>query len=245
MPFVLLSSWTRQLNKEANKFVLVFDKIICPDSDIMSMQNKQIHVMSKRRRRIILLLVLPVLFLLSWFDHSYLRNYTRIQPQTIEEISTLDFEKYNAQTFTVIRVIDGDTIDINISDNNDEYTRIRLLGIDAPETNPENGETFFGAESREFAIQTALNKQVTIYLDEDNNTRGTYGRLLGYVQLDRGEFLNELILKEGFAYADTRFRHSFYNKYRQIESRARSAEKGLWKNITLEHMPEWHEEREL
>ena len=46
----------------------------------------------------------------------------------------------------------------------------------------------------------------------------TTSRLLAYIELPDGRFLNEELLSEGFAYADLRFRHSYYQKYQQLEA---------------------------
>ena len=141
--------------------------------------------------------------------------------------------------FTVVKVVDGDTIDIDIPDANKNYTRIRLWGIDTPESkSPYSGVMYFGPEAAEFTTESALGKKVTVYLEE-HRTRGNYGRLLAYVQLPDGMFLNEVLLTEGFAYADLRFRHSLYRKYEQLEASARRQKKGLWKKITREQLPEW------
>ena len=159
-----------------------------------------------------------------------------------EQRNLLDIEKYHNKTFTIINIVDGDTLDINCPDNEYQHTRIRLLGIDAPETNSESGIMYFGPEATVFATESSLDKKVDIYLDEGYETRGKYDRLLAYVQLSDGSFLNEIILNEGYAYADTRFRHSFYNKYKQLESRARSNKKGLWQNVTPNQFPQWMQE---
>jgi len=178
--------------------------------------------------------------LFVWLDHSPIRSKWQPQPKSEEQAKTHDFEKYHAKTFTVVKVVDGDTIDIDIPDVNDSYTRIRLWGIDTPETkNPEVGVMYFGPEAAEFTTKLVLGKPVTVYLDEGNNTRGKYGRLLAYVKLPDAGFLNEILLTEGFAYADLRFRHSFYNKYKQLEASARGLKKGLWEKITREQLPEW------
>ena len=87
-----------------------------------------------------------------------------------------------------------------------------------------------------------LGKKVTVYLEE-HRTRGKYGRLLAYVQLPDRRFLNEVLLIEGFAYADLRFGHSFYNRYKQLEAAARSQKKGLWAGVTPEQLPEWLQKR--
>jgi micrococcal nuclease len=138
-----------------------------------------------------------------------------------------------------VKIVDGDTLDIDVPDVNHNHTRIRLWGIDSPETKSQNsGVMYFGPEATDFAEKSTLGKQVTIFLEE-HDTRGKYGRLLAYVQLPDGRFLNEVLLSEGFAYADLRFRHGLYQKYKQLESSARRQQKGLWERITREQLPEW------
>jgi endonuclease YncB( thermonuclease family)/uncharacterized RDD family membrane protein YckC len=157
------------------------------------------------------------------------------QLQFSEQTSLQDSEKYHAKTFTVVNVVDGNTADVDVPDGKYEHTRIRLWGIDKPETKGDRpGVMNFGPQAAEFITKLTLGKPVTVYLDVANRTRDEYGRLLAYVQLPDGKFLNEVLVAEGFAYADLRFRHSFYNKYRQLEANARSQKKGLWQKITLE-----------
>jgi endonuclease YncB( thermonuclease family) len=55
--------------------------------------------------------------------------------------------------------------------------------------------------------------------------------------------LNEVLLADGFAYADVRFRHSLYNRYKQLESAARGQKKGLWAKVRREQLPEWLQEK--
>jgi micrococcal nuclease len=182
-------------------------------------------------------LLLVVVFV--WLDHSPIRSKWRPQPKSDQQVRANDLEKYHAGTFTVVNVVDGDTIDIDIPDGQYEHTRIRLWGIDTPETkNPKVGVMYFGPEAAEFATELTLRKNVTVYLEE-HSTRGKYGRLLAYVQLPDKRFLNEVLLTEGFAYADLRFRHSLYNRYKQLDASARSLKKGLWENVTREQLPEW------
>ena len=103
---------------------------------------------------------------------------------------------------------------------------------------------YFGPEAAAFTKRQCLGQKVTVYLDEGNRTRCKYGRLLAYVQLPDGRFLNELLLTEGFAYADVRFRHSFYNRYKQLQATARAHGKGLWPGVTREQLPQWLQDRE-
>lgn len=202
-------------------------------------QHKRNYAMSKRRRRFIAIICLLFTALLIFLDNFYFRHNLYHGRASAAQTENPDFDKYNSGIFTVINVLDGDTLDINFPDNQSKYTRIRLLGIDAPEIHSESGQTYYGSQSRNFVNKLMQNKNVTIYLDDKNNTRGKYGRLLAYVMLPDGKLLNEELLSNGFAYADTRFRHSFYNKYKQLESSARANKKGLWQNVTPEQMPEW------
>ncbi|MHC4570682.1 MAG: thermonuclease family protein [Planctomycetota bacterium] len=199
--------------------------------------------MSRLRRAAILVLCLLAAFVFIWLDNSHIRRSWQARPKSEEKAKAYDFEKYHTKTFTVINVVDGDTIDIDVPDGKSEHSRIRLWGIDTPETkHPEFGVMYFGPEAADFATSLVLGKPVTVYLEE-HRTRGYYGRLLAYVKLPDDGFLNEVLLNEGFAYADLRFKHSFYNKYKQLEAAARSQKKGLWEEVSREQLPEWLQKR--
>jgi micrococcal nuclease len=197
--------------------------------------------MSRHRRTGLIIAGLLTAVVAVWFDHSQLGRRWRQQDESGQPARSSDLEKYHAKTFTVVNVVDGDTLDIDIADGKYDHTRVRLWGIDTPETkNPQTGVMYFGPEAAEFTKGLVLGKQVTVYLDE-TRTRDKYDRLLAYVKLLDGEFLNEVLLTEGFAYADLRFKHDFYNKYKQLEAGARSQKKGLWLGVTPEQWPEWRQ----
>ncbi len=210
------------------------------DSRMQPEQDKPAFARSRHRKNGIIFLCLLVVMIFAWLDHSLIGHRWQLPAKSEEQAKASDLEKYHGKTFAVVNVIDGDTFDIDIPDDRYDRTRIRLLGIDAPETKSEQtGVIYFGPEAAEFTKKLALGKSVTVYLDAPNPTRGKYGRLLAYFKLPDGGFLNEVLLTEGYAYADSRFSHSFYNKYRQLQSRARSGKKGLWQNVTLDQLPEW------
>jgi len=205
-----------------------------------SKKDKPAFAMSKRRKTGITILCLLAAALLILLDHSFISKRWQPLPKSTEQIEAHDLEKYHDKTFAVVKVVDGDTIDIDIPDGSSARTRIRLLGIDAPETHSElYGAMYYAAQATEFVKSLSLAKDVTIYLDNPNPTRGKYGRLLAYVKLPDGRFLNEVLLIEGFVYADLRFEHSFFNRYKQLEASARSLNKGLWKEVTREQLPQW------
>jgi len=174
--------------------------------------------------RILFLVILAAIVAVRWYQAHW-------QPSPPDQLS-------EGVEYEVERVVDGDTLLLT------NHARVRLLGIDTPETkNPKTGVMYFGPEAAEFTKKLALGKPVTVYLDK-NRTRDKYDRLLAYIKLPDGGFLNEVLLTEGFAYADLRFKHDFYNKYKQLESVARSQKKGLWLEVTPEQWPEWRQRRQ-
>ena len=200
--------------------------------------------MSKHRRNLVFAAILVSAVVLIGLDRSCSRGKLGPRPKSEKRATAYDSQKYHRKIFTVVNVVDGDTIDIDVPDAEHDRTRIRLRGIDTPETkSTKYGTMYFGPEAAEFAEKLSLGKRVTVYLDEGNNTRGKYGRLLAYIKLPDDGFLNEVLLTEGYAYADLRFRHSLYNKYGQLQSLARSQKKGLWEKATREQLPKWLQER--
>ena len=208
------------------------------------------YAMSRHLRNIVAVVITLTAMTLFFLDRSYISRSVTKSLQSTQQQDSGDISKYHGRQFAVVKVVDGDTIDIDIPDlsadggRNYSHTRIRLWGIDTPETkDPRTGPMYFGKEASDFATKLALGKQVTIYLEKEKNSRDKYHRLLAYIQLPNGKFLNEELLSEGYAYADLRFKHGLYNKYKQLESVARSQKKGLWAGVTTEQMPKWRQKR--
>ncbi|UCC31442.1 MAG: thermonuclease family protein [Phycisphaerales bacterium] len=151
-----------------------------------------------------------------------------------------DWKRYHDRSFRVAYVVDGDTLDIDVPDGDKNVTRIRLWGVDTPE--PGRGgkpDMHFSGEAKAFAEQTLAGRRVHVVLSP-KRTRGKYGRLLAYVFLKRGgPMFNEMLLEEGYAYADLRFDHHYYKRFQGVEKRARTAGVGLWTEVTLDKMPAW------
>jgi len=145
----------------------------------------------------------------------------------------------------VLRVVDGDTLHIDIPDRDDDKTKVRLLGIDAPELATSGKEAmYYGRQAANFLERLADGKQVRVYLDERAGSRDKYGRLLAYIELPDGQFANEVLLSAGCVYADRRFPHGYSQKYLRLEDTARSQKVGLWDHVTQSQLPEWLQDRE-
>ena len=93
---------------------------------------------------------------------------------------------------TVTRIVDGDTVDIETLFGDRET--VRLIGINTP----ESGECF--SEEATVALGALLSDEV-ITMTADVSDRDQYGRLLRYLWLDRGVFVNEIMVRGGYAQA--------------------------------------------
>jgi micrococcal nuclease len=146
----------------------------------------------------------------------------------------------SAWTVTVVRVVDGDTIEVRFQDGHTED--VRLLGVDTPEVHVENDPTEFegipdneegrdwlrdwGHKASEFARAELSGETVRIETDDEAERRGSYGRLLVYLTHDGGEF-NRQLLRQGYA----RMYDSMFSKrgaYADLEADARENGVGLW-----------------
>jgi micrococcal nuclease len=122
----------------------------------------------------------------------------------------------------VKRVIDGDTLLLANGE------RVRLIGVDTPETkHPQKPVQRFGKEAYLFTKRMVEGKEVR--LEFDWQKRDKYGRLLAYVYLSDGIFLNAEIIKQGYGFAYTRFPFKYLEEFRQYEREARENKRGLWK----------------
>lgn len=153
-----------------------------------------------------------------------------------------DESRYHDRTARVIKVVDGDTMDLDLADVDRPTTRVRLWGVDTPEVaHGGEPEMHFGPEAKAFAERTLAGREVHVVLNPER-TRDKYGRLLAYLFLDRGgEIFNAKLIAEGFGYADWRFDHPYKDEFEAAERRAQRAELGLWKGLRLEQMPAWRQ----
>lgn len=129
--------------------------------------------------------------------------------------------------YEVTKVSDGDTF--WCTDIQGNRIKIRLIGIDAPE--PRNyfkkKEQPFGKEASKYAKNLLLHKKVRLEFDVDSLDQ--FGRTLAYAYLLDNTFVNEKIIKDGYAVLMTiapniKYEHRFI----QAQKYARNNELGLW-----------------
>jgi micrococcal nuclease len=104
----------------------------------------------------------------------------------------------------VLKVVDGDTIDVDIDLGfSVSFTqRVRLAGIDTPESRTKDlKEKALGLESKEFASKHIKAATTITIKTEKPDSSEKYGRILGWVYLDNAsKSLNELMLDNGYAW---------------------------------------------
>lgn len=123
------------------------------------------------------------------------------------------------ETAVVRSIIDGDTIEVELGGR---QVRLRYIGVDTP----ERDEPYY-------AEATAANRQLvegqTVILVKDVSETDRFGRLLRYVYLEDGTFVNAELLRQGMARRVT-FPPDVAEQERfgQIQEEARLAGRGLW-----------------
>jgi micrococcal nuclease len=135
---------------------------------------------------------------------------------------------FSAETVRVTGVIDGDTIILS------DGQRVRYLGIDAPEMGRDGRPAdFLAKEACHFNRQLVLNKEVHIEYGPERRDR--FDRLLAYVFLDNGLFVNGELIKRGLAYVlyhGPGMKH--FDEFVQLQREAMKDSKGIWAKILIE-----------
>jgi micrococcal nuclease len=128
------------------------------------------------------------------------------------------------QRALVVRVVDGDTIDVLIGG---EQLRLRYIGVDTPETvDPRRPVGCFGKEAS--ARNSELVEGKTVGLEKDVSETDRFGRLLRYVWLE-GRMVNARLVEEGYAFAATYPPDLRYTQLlNDLETQAHFAKRGLW-----------------
>ncbi len=129
----------------------------------------------------------------------------------------------------VIKVSDGDTI--TVLDNNNQKHKIRLKGIDAPES-----QQTYGDISTQSLVELVYDKEVVVSWDKKDK----YYRILGKVIVD-GRDANYEQLKKGLAWYYKQYEKDLNDedkkKYSEAEEWARNYTEGLWADSNS--IPPW------
>jgi micrococcal nuclease len=188
--------------------------------------------MSKRiiTKSLLFLAALAVIVLGSWCANSQVNLSS-------EAKFSLPFGKANNyDNIRVERVVDGDTLRLENGE------RVRLIGIDTPEMHESDklyrdsqktGQDVkviqaLGQRAYNFTRDLVEGKRVRLEFDVEK--RDKYQRLLAYIYLKDGTFVNAEIVKHGYASLMTYPPNIKYvDTFKQLYQEARKNNRGLWK----------------
>jgi micrococcal nuclease len=143
-------------------------------------------------------------------------------------------------TATLVRVVDGDTVEIELKGQTE---KVQLIGINTPEkyesdklhrdaarTGQDEATIQALGERASAFTKSLVQRGDTVQVEYDQQPRDKYQRLLAFVWLSDGRMLNETIVCEGYGNALTRYpvRQDYMARFRTCERHAREQGKGLW-----------------
>lgn len=145
-------------------------------------------------------------------------------------VATASSSNQLQKKYLVTKVIDGDTIEVDIDG---QIQKVRLIGIDTPETvDPRRAVGCFGKKASDETKRLLSGKNVILIKDVSETDK--YNRLLRYVFLPLGNgenlFVNDYLIRQGFAKILTYPPDIKYDsRFLQAEKEARDNLRGLWR----------------
>ncbi|MFA5293760.1 MAG: thermonuclease family protein [Phycisphaerae bacterium] len=124
----------------------------------------------------------------------------------------------NAPLCQVVRIIDGDTI---VVDMNNQDVKIRLAGVKSADK--------YSVEMTSFTKNLLRGENVYIIDDPNQKTPDKFGYLPQYVyRAPDGLFVNAEIIRQGYGRADTETPFKYSAEFQQLEKFAKERSKGFW-----------------
>ena len=134
----------------------------------------------------------------------------------------------NEVLITILKVVDGDTVDISIDGQTE---RVRLIGVNTPETkHPTKPIECFGPEASAYMTQL-LPKGTILRIERDIEARDRYGRMLLYLYRDSDNlFINLDLVTRGYGTPMSIEPNTFHRTdFVRAAALAEVANVGLWK----------------
>ena len=132
--------------------------------------------------------------------------------------------KLNLQVSEAVveRAVDGDTVVLSTGE------RVRYIGVDTPELHhPKKPVEAYAREAKEFNRKLVEGKAVRLEFDVERHDK--YGRLLAYVYLPEGTFVNAELVRQGYAHTLTIPPNVKYaDLFVKYQQEARENNRGLW-----------------
>ena len=151
----------------------------------------------------------------------------------INEISEKEqsgtYQSSKDDTVTLKRVVDGDTYLVDI---NGTETKVRLIGVDTPESVAPDNYYKENTESGSLIsdiVKDYLKEGDKLTIEYDIGRTDTYGRTLAYLYFPSGTMIQEWLLQNGYAQVMTIQPNSKYaDKFVELEKQAMANKLGIW-----------------
>src|SRR4051812_8352880 len=132
--------------------------------------------------------------------------------------------------YSVAHFVDGDTIALNM---NGKVEKVRFVGIDTPETHkPNTPVQCYGPAAAAYTKNIIGSRRVRLVSDSLSTDRDRYDRLLRYVYLQDGTFVNEKLVQNGYAFYYPYFPFTKSQQFEADQAAAMAARKGVWGNCS-------------
>ena len=179
------------------------------------------------------IILLIIIIIAGYFFNGELPSIFQTEPETPTQTQSQNTS--GIIEGIVSKVVDGDTAVINV-DGQDR--RVRLLGVDTPETvHPNKPVQFYGKEASNFTKQSLTGRRV--WLEYDSSPLDRYQRHLAYVWLERPDSINEGTIRRDMfnarlllgGYAKVMIinpNKRYKDLFNKFQREAQSTGKGLW-----------------
>lgn len=168
-------------------------------------------------------------FFVGYFgrDFSFPASAVVVKKQTATVSLAMAADVDPNKLYEVTDVIDGDTFKVMIDGR--EIT-VRMLGINTPEiVDPRKAPECYGPESSAETKFLLNNREVKLVLNSNREKTDIYGRLLAFAYRDDGLFINESLIKNGFAREYTvGSPYQYQAEFKEAQNEAKEGGKGLW-----------------
>jgi endonuclease YncB( thermonuclease family) len=143
-------------------------------------------------------------------------------------------------SYAVKQFVDGDTVMVDMQGTTET---IRFIGIDTPETHkPNTPVQCYGPAAAAYTKNRIGSQRIRLVSDALTTNRDRYNRLLRYVVLEDGTYLNKELVQKGYAFAYA-FPFAKSDEFHATMEQAQKAKAGLWGNCAPYQDPntgQWH-----
>lgn len=184
--------------------------------------------MTKRQKqKLVVLLIAVGISLFTYSKDYFVTVFPQLQTLPFMELQKKEDVKGETTLAEIVRIVDGDTIVVSLGGKEE---KVRLIGVNTPETvDPRKPVECFGKEAKEYMKQLLSGKKIRLEADTTQQERDRYGRLLRYIFLENGLLVNQVLIRDGYAYEYTYdLPYKYQSEFKKAETDARNAGRGLW-----------------